>query len=1043
MRYFLFAFLFVRALAQPLHFEPNCGQVKGRTEWTAGVGGAHVFLAGNEAKFGDVHMRLVGARRIGKLEGLEPTGGYSSYFVGRDEKSWVTGVPHFARVRQRSVYPGIDVVFYASDRNVEYDFLVAPGADPRRIELAFDKEVKIEVNGDLMLAGGVRQHRPRVFQDGREITAEYRITSQQRVQIALANYDHTRPLTIDPVVEFATYLGGPGTDHFAPAMFDAAGNIILSGTTQTPASPSLDPFQQPNTVFFQAAVIKMTPDAKRVIFFFVLGSGTSGGIAAAPDGGLVLTGQTISASFPLKNAYQTEYTAAFGTGFFAKVSADGRSLIYSSYLGGSNHDFTWSVAVDPAGNAFIIGQTSSADYPIKNALQKTFAGATDCTITKLAPSGAVLFTTFLGGPGFDGCGSPTLKTDGSLFFTAGAGVARLYGPEPTSGIVFATMDPEGRSVKFKGFPGSEDFNGAVDRMVLDKRGNIYIKGRAFNSFLPLKNAFQTTWFSDLTGFFMKLDPTADSIIFSSFWGGTRGVIQGGIAVDSDESFYLYGTAYSDDLPLKNSLQPWRGGGVLYERDAFLAKFAPSGRSLIYSTYLGGNGSDSVDGVLLDGNGNVYVGGQTSSTDLPIKNAFQPKFGGGDGDGFLMKLVDQSMAASSPVQTSPSRLTFRFVQGGPNPEPQSVAVTGEAYFLTTSPLWIAATPVGSPVPPNSVKVTVNASGFSPGQYAGSVVLHPQSGADVSTVDVVLIVQAAAPVITSVEPGLVQVGSDDTVVTVRGSGFVAGASLYVDGIPWTLSPVNVVDSKTLTFTMPRLYLSGITAHPIAVVNPQSPQSNSISLSVGQLGPTIANGGIVNAASYAAGPVAAGEIVVIYGSNFGDPTKIRVLFDTFPTTLIYATPTQIAATVPRTVANRQTTSVVIQSGDVFSSPVILNVTAAAPALFTADSTGAGQASALNQDYGINGVTNPAERGSVIQLFGTGGGLLTREALPQVTLPISATIDGIDSLIQFAGAAPGLPEGVLQVNLFIPAGARVGSVPVVVKIGDATSNVATVVIK
>ena len=1043
MKLATFVLLALNAAALPLHFEPNRGQVKGRTEWTAGVGGAHVFLAGSEAKFGDVHMRMVGARRIGKLEGLEPTGGYSSYFVGRDEKSWVTSVPHFARVRQRSVYPGIDVVFYASDRNVEYDFLVAAGANPKHIELAFDKPVRVDANGDLVLAGGVRQHRPRVFQDGREITAEYRVTSQQRVQIALADYDHSRPLTIDPVVEFATYLGGPGADYFSPALFDAAGNIILYGTTETPATPSLDPFQQPSIVSYQAAVMKMTPDAKRVIFFFVLGGGTGAGIASAPDGGLILTGKALDSKFPVKNAYQTEYRAAFGTGFFAKVSADARSLIYSSYLGGSNQDSTGSVMVDPAGNAFIIGQTGSADYPIKNALQATFGGGLDCTVTKLSPSGAVLFTTFLGGTALDGCGSLKLKVDGSLFFTAGAGLARVYGPEPTSNIVFATMDPEGRSVKFKGFPGGEDFVGAVERMVLDKRGNIYIKGRAFNSFLPLKNAFQTTWFSDLTGFFIKLDPGANNIIYSSFWGGPSGVFAGSMAVDSNESIYLYGTAFGDDLPLKDSIQPWRGGGPLYQQDAFLAKFAPSGQSLIYSTYLGGNGSELANGILLDGDGNAYLGGQTSSTDFPTKNPFQAKYGGGAGDGYLLKLVDQSTPASSPVRTSPARLTFRFVQGGPNPEPQSVAATGEAYFLTTSPLWIAATPAGSPVPPNSVRVTVNPSGFSPGQYAGSVVLHPQSGAEVSTVDVVLIVQAAAPVITSVEPGLVQVGSDDTVVTVRGSGFVAGASLYVDGIPWTFSPVNVVDSKTLTFTMPRLYLSGITAHPIAVVNPQSPQSNSVSLSVGQLGPTIANGGIVNAASYATGPVAVGEIVVIYGTNFGDPAKIRVLFDTFPTTLIYATPTQIAATVPRTVANRQTTLVVIQSGDVFSSPVTLNVTAAAPALFTADSTGTGQASALNQDYGINGATNPAERGSVIQLFGTGGGLLTREALPQVTLPISATIDGIDSLVQFAGAAPGLPEGVLQVNLFIPAGARVGSVPVVVKIGDATSNVATVAIK
>jgi uncharacterized protein (TIGR03437 family) len=230
---------------------------------------------------------------------------------------------------------------------------------------------------------------------------------------------------------------------------------------------------------------------------------------------------------------------------------------------------------------------------------------------------------------------------------------------------------------------------------------------------------------------------------------------------------------------------------------------------------------------------------------------------------------------------------------------------------------------------------------------------------------------------------------------------------------------------------------------VLNPQAPLSNAIAVSVGQVGPTIAAGGVVNAASYAAPPVAVGEIVVIYGSNFGNPATAQVLFDFLPATIIYATPTQIAATVPRGVGNRAATQVIVQNGDVMSAPVTLPVAPSAPALFTADSTGKGQASALNQDYSVNGASNPAVRGSVVQLFGTGGGLLTKDALPMVTLPASATVDGLDAQVQFAGAAPGLPEGVLQVNVLIPAGGRSGSVPIVVKIGDVASNSAMVTVQ
>jgi uncharacterized protein (TIGR03437 family) len=509
-------------------------------------------------------------------------------------------------------------------------------------------------------------------------------------------------------------------------------------------------------------------------------------------------------------------------------------------------------------------------------------------------------------------------------------------------------------------------------------------------------------------------------------------------VDKDQNIYIAGTALGDDLPVKDSLQPFRGG-----TDAYLTKISSSGQSLVFSTYLGGTAGEVGGAFVLDAQGGVYFTGQTTSSDFPTKNPYQSKYGGGD-DIFLVKITDNSVAPSGPLQALPGHLPFQFVQGGAAPAPQTVSVSGpEQYFITTTPAWISAAPVGSPTPPNTVQVSVNPSGLAPGQYNGSVVLHPQSGAAVTTVDVALTVLGPAAVVTSLEPALVQVGSDDTLITVHGSGFLPGAKLYVDDVGYALTPLTVVDSHTITFTLPKLYFTVVTTHPIAILNPQAPLSNSIAVSVGQVGPTIATGGVVNAASYAAPPVAVGEIVVIYGSNFGDGSATQALFDYVQATIIYATPTQVAATVPRGVGNRAMTQVIVQNGDVMSAPVTLPVAPSAPALFTADSTGKGQASALNQDYSVNGASNPAARGSVIQLFGTGGGLLTKDALPIVTLPTSATVDGLDAQVQFAGAAPGLPEGVLQVNVMIPPGVRSGSVPIDVKIGDAASNTATIVIQ
>jgi uncharacterized protein (TIGR03437 family) len=528
---------------------------------------------------------------------------------------------------------------------------------------------------------------------------------------------------------------------------------------------------------------------------------------------------------------------------------------------------------------------------------------------------------------------------------------------------------------------------------------------------------------------MKLDPTGKKILFGTYFSG----LIAGIRVDHDQNVYLTGTAYFPDLPLKDSLLEFEGS-----RNGFLTKFAPSGQSLAFSTLLGGANS-STGSFIVDGRGGIYlIGG--SSGNLAVKNAYQPKYGGGS-DGFVMKLIDNSSSSVSAIATSPSRLSFQYVQGSALPAIQTVTVAApEQYFLTTSPSWISAQPVGVPSPLTSVGVTVNPGNLVPGSYTGAVVLHPQSGANVATIDVALTVLGPPAVITSIEPALVPVGADDTLITIHGSGFKTGASLFFDAVAYGIIPITVVDSNTITFSLPKLLISVAYTFSVTIQNPSSPQSNAVALDIGKPGPSVT--AVQNAASYAAPPIATGEIITVYGSNFGTMETTQVTFDNTPARLIYVTPNQLAVTVPRAV-NPLKASLVVVVNQIYSPPVVLDVRPSAPGLFTADSSGKGQASALNQDFGINGATNPAERGSVIQLFGTGGGLLTREALPQVTLPISAAIDGIDAVVQFAGAAPGLPEGVLQVNLFIPAGTRSGNVPVVVKIGDASSNVATVAIK
>jgi uncharacterized protein (TIGR03437 family) len=223
----------------------------------------------------------------------------------------------------------------------------------------------------------------------------------------------------------------------------------------------------------------------------------------------------------------------------------------------------------------------------------------------------------------------------------------------------------------------------------------------------------------------------------------------------------------------------------------------------------------------------------------------------------------------------------------------------------------------------------------------------------------------------------------------------------------------------------------------LNPLSVQSNSLAVSVGNPAPAFTAAGVLNAASYAPAPVSVGEIVIVFGSNFGSIDTTKVLFDSNPAKIIYLTPTQLAATVPVTAGNGQTTALQVQtSHDVYSAPVSLPLAPSAPGLFTADASGKGQVAAINQDNTVNGAAHPAPSGSVVALYATGGGALTHDALPRVALPVTATVAGVDAQVLYAGVAPGEPEGMIQVNVQVPAGLAPGNAEVLVSVGAVSSQ-------
>jgi uncharacterized protein (TIGR03437 family) len=1007
----------------PLHFEPNQGQVAGETEWIAKAPGGTVFIKNTAVAFATTKdpggkkprvMRFVGAQPT-KGEGLDPTGGYSNYFTGRDEKNWHSGIPHFSRVRYKGLYKGIDLLYYATpDRQIEYDLEVATGADLDQVELSFTGFDKIEIDehGDLSLrlgAHAIRQHRPKVLQGGKEVACGYRLLPNNHVKIEVAPYDEALPLTVDPVLDFSTYIGGPGTEFVNGVAVDSAGFIYIGGSTETPATPSLNPFQQTNLVLSSPFVLKLTPNADRIIYFSTLRSSDpsgAAGLSVDSAGSPIIVGNTYSPDFPLKNAFQTNYVAEYYTAFVTKFSPDGRNLVYSSYFGGSGMgDNMFQGILDSDGNLIFSGNTTSTDIPIKNAFQPKFAGGQgDCFLTKVDPNGALVFSTYFGGSGTDYCyGGLALDSTGAIYLGGESysddfplknpiqTVLSLVSGFPTAFL--AKFSADGSSLQYSTFLGGVG-SGSVSSVAFNSKGEVYLGGHVFGGqFATTANAFQPRCEPEICGLLMKLDPTGQQILTSTLLSGSGTGETGvrAIAVGSDDSLYVAGTTGSADFPSVNSLFPFVDGGS-FNLNVFAARFSGDIRTLAYSTFLGGDKDDYIGGLTLDSQNRLYIAGWTTSDNFPVKNAFQSAYGG-SGDGFLARISDSSVIGVSPLSATPSQVQFRYVQGGPPIATQNVQLAGDnvPFTVSSDAAWITVNPQTGVAP---ATLSIGATQLVPANYSGTITVTPAAGTPLS-IPVSMKILNPAPQLTSATPSFVPLLSADTTVTFTGSGFTPQTQLLLGGTAVWGSPVVYIDPQTLQTTMS--YLSFIVpgSYQFSAVNPQSDISGTVTVSVGGATPVITS--IVNAASQLTQPLAPSELIQINGTNFGPIDQLSLTIGGLRATPISFSDTQVVALVPPQLTGA-TADVVIASGALASVPLRLAVSPAAPGLFTADMSGKGPAL-------IEGTPSP---GSLIILYGTGGGNLL--------LPFTVTINGVDAPVGYAGLVPNQP-GWFQFDITIPA--------------------------
>ena len=1056
----------------PPYFEPNVGQSHPSVQFLS----RGVYLGSNKAAIhvGDetpMVMTLTGARASVRAEGLDLQPGVTSYFLGNDHSKWRSGVPHYARVLYRNVYPGIDVVYYHNaEGRLEYDFVVSPGADPGAIQLSYNRPVRMDSHGDLLIAG-VRQKRPRVFQDGREIACDYLVRGARQVRFLLAKYDHSRPLTVDPVLVYSTYLGGPGYDYGQGIAVDASGSAYITGLSRAPSQPGLDPFQQPEGLNYNAYVIKLAPGGNGLIYYVFIGDQFEDGYAIAIDatGAALITGETRSLNFPTKNPFQAMYGGGFNDGFVTKVSPDGLSLVFSSYIGGPNYDIGTGIAVDPTGNAYVSVQTERSSLPTNSdAFQRTESSTGyHPYVFKLSQAGSITWGTYVAGSGdeigmfgitVDNSGHAFLAgaTDSEDFPTTEQAFQRTLpavGSQPTSAFI-SKLEADGTGLVYSTFLGGGSGSGA-QFVAIDSSGNAYVGGTVFGQDFPTKNAIQTTYAGgDQDGFVAELTPGGDALVFSTFLGGSNdewGCCA--VAIGPNGAIYVGGHTTSPDFPVKNSLQPFKAQGTLQSGQGFFAQFNPGG-SLLFSSFLGGSTDTWVAGIATDASGAIYLTGQTSDTDFPVLNPYQ-KTNGGLTDIFITKVAPDTLPPS-PFSATPIVLPAQFVVGGAAPATQTISVTsapqGQAFTATVDAKWLSVSS-SSPVTPATLTVSIDASGLAPGPYTGTVHIDPETAVAVN-----LSVFNPPPVVNSVSPPSIAPGSNDTTVTIAGSGFVSGAALeFADLL--SPFPTTFVNSSTLTAVVTKSWEVMPASFLLVVVNPQSLPSQAFSLTIGTLAPSLQ--AVTNGASFAAGTVAPGEIATIFGGNLTSSTDIQ-LVSSLPLPAKYlnvsvivngaAAPLfaidnvngqqQINFQVPWEVAGGSSASIVVTSDGVSSAPLVVPVSTPQPGIFAYSAGGQSFGAILHANFQLADAAHPAKAGETVLIYCTGLGAVSSPPEDgavgngqSTKATATVTIGGVNATVSFSGLAPGF-VGLYQVNAEVPMGVGSGNQSVVLSIAADSSN-------
>ncbi len=578
----------------------------------------------------DESSRTISLEFVGSLSSRPTVGGLLpgkvNYIQGNDPSKWRTGIPTYSRVTYADTYPGVDVVYYGNQKQLEFDLVVRPGADPRGIGMKIrgGSALSVDASGALEIGGAdnLRIELPQIYQefDGKRksVSGHWTIKGPEEVALALDSYDRSRTLVIDPTIVYSTLFGGG------------------------------------------------------------LSSEAGFGIAVDASDNILLAGYTYATDFPTASAAQSVQNGS-ADGFIAKINAAGTALIYSTYLGGSSYDSLQSLAVDSSGSAWVTGYTESNDFPVLNASQATFGGGTDTVVAKLDLNGVLKFSTYLGGSGSDLGYGIAVDSNGNGYV---AGYSSASFPT-TAGVVQTTNQGyDGFAAKYS-TTGTQVYatllggssTDAAYGIAVDSAGDAYVTGyTASTSFTgaPAGGA-HTTNAGGGDAFVAKLNSTATAILYFTFLGGSGFDEGASIAVDSSMNAYISGTTTSTGIATSGAAQTVEGGAV----DGFAAKLNATGSAFSYVTYLGGVREDYVTGLALDGSGNLYLAGYTDSANFPTVSPLQPVLPGSATSLYLTTTYGSSWAPfDGSIPGAVSDVSF-------NPQGSTAVVLTESGIYRTT------------------------------------------------------------------------------------------------------------------------------------------------------------------------------------------------------------------------------------------------------------------------------------------------------------------------------------------------------------------------